>query len=126
MKNVSKALIWFVISFIIFHAILFVMWGEHQEYWYLYTGIMLIAGISYVFYQRDIASKRLLTSIGMGIITSVALIIIQLIFSLISSELSYASLIKELSRTGVYFKWQMLVTLLFVIPCHELYMRTVL
>ncbi|MFG1663767.1 CPBP family intramembrane glutamate endopeptidase, partial [Staphylococcus epidermidis] len=112
MKNVSKALIWFVISFIIFHAILFVMWGEHQEYWYLYTGIMLIAGISYVFYQRDIASKRLLTSIGMGIITSVALIIIQLIFSLISSELSYASLIKELSRTGVYFKWQMLVTLL--------------
>ena len=106
MKNVSKALIWFVISFIIFHAILFVMWGEHQEYWYLYTGIMLIAGISYVFYQRDIASKRLLTSIGMGIITSVALIIIQLIFSLISSEL--------------------LVTLLFVIPCHELYMRTVL
>src|SRR5699024_11779169 len=29
-------------------------------------------------------------------------------------------------RTGVYFKWQMLVTLLFVIPCHELYMRTVL
>ncbi len=47
-------------------------------------------------------------------------------FSLISSELSYASLIKELSRTGVYFKWQMLVTLLFVIPCHELYMRTVL
>ena len=120
MKNVSKALIWFVISFIIFHAILFVMWGEHQEYWYLYTGIMLIAGISYVFYQRDIASKRLLTSIGMGIITSVALIIIQLIFSLISSELSYASLIKELSRTGVYFKWQMLVTLLFVIPCHEL------
>ena len=126
MKNVSKALIWFVISFIIFHAILFVMWGEHQEYWYLYTGIMLIAGISYVFYQRDIASKRLLTSIGMGIITSVALIIIQLIFSLISSELSYASLIKELSRTGVYFKWQMLVTLLFVIHCHELYMRTVL
>lgn len=56
--------------------------GEHQEYWYLYTGIMLIAGISYVFYQRDIASKRLLTSIGMGIITSVALIIIQLIFHL--------------------------------------------
>ncbi|EFS17132.1 abortive infection family protein, partial [Staphylococcus capitis C87] len=126
MKNVSKALIWFIISFIVFHAILFVMWGEHQEYWYLYTGIMLIAGISYVFYQRDIVSKRLLTSIGIGIITSIVLIIVQLIFSLISSELSYASLIKELSRTGVYFKWQMLVTLLFVIPCHELYMRTVL
>ena len=126
MKNVSKALIWFIISFIVFHAILFVMWGVHQEYWYLYTGIMLIAGISYVFYQRDIASKRLLTSIGIGIITSIVLIIVQLIFSLISSDLSYASLIKELSRTGVYFKWQMLVTLLFVIRCHELYMRTVL
>ena len=52
MKNVSKALIWFVINFIIFHVILFVMWGEHQEYWYLYTGIMLIAGISYVLPKR--------------------------------------------------------------------------
>ena len=59
MKNISKVLIWFIASFIVFHLILFVMWGEHQEYWYLYTGIMLIAGISYVFYQRDIESKRL-------------------------------------------------------------------
>ena len=126
MKNTSKPLIWFVASFIVFHLILFIMWGEHQEYWYLYTGIMLIAGISYVFYQRDITSKRLLTSIGVGVITGVVLVIIQLIFSLISSQITYTELIKELSRTGVYFKWQMLVTLLFVIPCHELYMRAVL
>ena len=102
------------------------MWGERQEYWYLYTGIMLIAGISYVFYQRDIESKRLLTSIGWGIVTAIVLIILQLIFAAISSDIKYASLIKMLSRTGVYFKWQMLVTLLLVIPCHELYMRTVL
>ena len=126
MKNISKALIWFIASFIVFHLILFVMWGEHQEYWYLYTGIMLIAGISYVFYQRDIESKRLLTSIGVGIATGIVLVIIQLIFSLLSPQITYAELIKELSRTGVYFKWQMLVTLIFVIPCHELYMRTVL
>ena len=126
MKNTSKPLIWFVASFIVFHLILFIMWGEHQEYWYLYTGIMLIAGISYVFYQRDITSKRLLTSIGVSVITGVVLVIIQLIFSLISSQITYTELIKELSRTGVYFKWQMLVTILFVIPCHELYMRAVL
>ncbi|MDU4791809.1 MAG: CPBP family intramembrane glutamate endopeptidase [Staphylococcus sp.] len=126
MKNTSKPLIWFVASFIVFHLILFIMWGEHQEYWYLYTGIMLIAGISYVFYQRDITSKRLLTSIGVGVITGVVLVIIQLIFSFISSQITYTELIKELSRTGVYFKWQMLVTILFVIPCHELYMRAVL
>ena len=125
MKNTSKPLIWFVASFIVFHLILFIMWGEHQEYWYLYTGIMLIAGISYVFYQRDITSKRLLTSIGVGVITGVVLVI-QLIFSLISSQITYTELIKELSRTGVYFKWQMLVTILFVIPCRELYMRAVL
>ena len=100
--------------------------GEHQEYWYLYTGIMLIAGISYVFYQRDIKSKRLLTSIGVGLITALLLIIIQLIFSFISNDLSYTELIKELTKTGVHYKWQMLITLLFVIPCHELYMRTVL
>lgn len=126
MKNTSKPLIWFVASFIVFHLILFIMWGEHQEYWYLYTGIMLIAGISYVFYQRDITLKRLLTSIGVGVITGVVLVIIQLIFSLISSQITYTELIKELSRTGVYFKWQILVTILFVIPCHELYMRAVL
>ena len=61
-----------------------------------------------------------------GVITGVVLVIIQLIFSLISSQITYTELIKELSRTGVYFKWQMLVTILFVIPCHELYMRAVL
>lgn len=126
MKSISKALVWFIISFLVFHVILYIMWGEKQEYWYLYTGIMLIAGVSYVFYQRDIESKRLLTSIGVGILSGLTLIIIQLIFAAISYDLKYSELIKELTRTGVYFKWQMLVTLLFVIPCHELYMRTVL
>ncbi|RIP01535.1 CPBP family intramembrane metalloprotease [Staphylococcus gallinarum] len=126
MNKMSKALIWFVISFIIFHAILYVMWGEKQVYWYLYTGIILIAGISYVFYQRDIESKRLLTSLGIGILVGVVLILIQLITSAMVADLKYSELIKELTRTGVYFKWQMLVTLVFVIPCHELYMRTVL
>ncbi|RIO31055.1 CPBP family intramembrane metalloprotease, partial [Staphylococcus saprophyticus] len=122
MNRISKALIWFVVSFIVFHIILLVMWGEKQEYWYLYTGIMLIAGISYIFYQRDIESKRLLTSLGVGIITGIVLIIIQLIIAAIASDIKYAELIKELTRTGVYYKWQMLVTLVFVIPCHELYM----
>jgi len=126
MNRISKALIWFVASFIVFHLILFVMWGEKQEYWYLYTGIMLIAGVSYIFYQRDIESKRLLTSLGVGIITGLILIVIQLIFAAIVSDIKYSELIKELTRTGVYYKWQMLVTLVFVIPCHELYMRTVL
>jgi len=126
MNRISKALIWFLLSFIAFHIILYIMWGEKQEYWYLYTGIMLIAGISYIFYQRDIESKRLLTSLGVGIITGVVLIIIQLIISTISSDIKYLELIKELTRTGVYYKWQMLITLVFVIPCHELYMRTVL
>ncbi|MCE5033347.1 CPBP family intramembrane metalloprotease [Staphylococcus cohnii] len=126
MNRISNALIWFIVSFIAFHIILYIMWGEKQEYWYLYTGIMLIAGISYIFYQRDIESKRLLTSLGIGIITGIVLIIVQLILAVISSDIQYTALIKELTRTGVYFKWQMLVTLLFVIPCHELYMRTVL
>ncbi|MDW8546308.1 CPBP family glutamic-type intramembrane protease [Staphylococcus pseudoxylosus] len=126
MNRLSKALIWFIVSFLAFHMILYVMWGEKQEYWYLYTGIMLIAGVSYVFYQRDIESKRLLTSLGIGIITGIVLIIIQLIIAAIATDIKYAELIKELTRTGVYYKWQMLVTLVFVIPCHELYMRTVL
>lgn len=107
MNKISKALTWFIISFIIFHLILFIMWGEHQEYWYLYTGIMLIAGISYVFYQRDIESKRLLTSIGVGIITAIILIMLQLLFSLITSNLSYSSLI-------IYLDNWWIVTFIFV------------
>ena len=102
MKNVSKALIWFIISFIVFHAILFVMWGEHQEYWYLYTGIMLIAGISYVFiketlhlndyfnwnwYNHKYCTYNRTTH-----------------FSLISSELSYASLIKRIIKNRRLFQ----------------------
>ncbi|UEX91174.1 type II CAAX prenyl endopeptidase Rce1 family protein [Staphylococcus ratti] len=126
MKKMNKPLLWFILSFICFHIILFIMWGEYNVYWQLYTGIMLIAGISYVFYQRDIASKRLLTSIAIGLATGLALILVQVIFAFITSDLTYTSLIKQLSRTGVYFKWQMLITLLCVMPCHELYMRTIL
>ncbi|MDN8878283.1 CPBP family intramembrane metalloprotease, partial [Staphylococcus aureus] len=76
----------------------------------------------YLFYHRDIESNRLLKSICVGIITAIILIMIQLLFSLINSNLSYSSLIKELARTGFNWKWQMLVSLLFVIPCHEFYM----
>lgn len=126
MKNVSKALIWFYYKLhrLSRNFICDVGWTPRVLvliHWHYANSRNKLC-----FYQRDIASKRLLTSIGIGIITSIVLIIVQLIFSLISSELSYASLIKELSRTGVYFKWQMLITLIFVIPCHELYMRTVL
>lgn len=126
MKRISNALLWYIISFIVFHIILYIMWGEKQEYWNLYTGIMLIAGVSYVFYQRDINSKRLLSSIGVGILSGIVLIVVQLIMAAIAYDLTYAQLVKQLAHTGVYYKWQMLITLIFVIPCHELYMRTVL
>lgn len=126
MKRISNALLWYIISFIVFHIILYIMRGEHQEYWNLYTGIMLIAGVSYIFYQRDINSKRLLSSIGVGILSGIVLIVVQLILAAISYDLTYAQLVKQLSHTGVFYKWQMLITLIFVIPCHELYMRTVL
>ncbi|EKU48120.1 type II CAAX prenyl endopeptidase Rce1 family protein [Staphylococcus massiliensis] len=126
MKHITKPLIWFIVSFIIFHIILMLMHGEHKVYWFLYTGIMLIVGISYIFYQRDINSKRLLPSIGVGFLASIALILLQVILSFITKYLSYNSLIKTLASTGVIYKWQLLITLLFAIPCHELYMRTVL
>ena len=76
-----------------------------------------------MFYQRDIASKRLCFN-GIGIITSIVLAIVQLIFHLFH-QIIVRIINQKLSRTGVYFKWQMLITLIFVIPCHELYMRTV-
>ncbi|PTI36188.1 CPBP family intramembrane metalloprotease [Mammaliicoccus vitulinus] len=117
---------WFISSYIIFHFILFVMQGEKEVFWYLYTGIMMIAGISYVFYQREIKSKRLLQSIGYGLIGAVLLVILQLLLSQIYNGLSYASLLKELMQAGVFYKWQMLVTIVIAIPCHELYIRTIL
>ena len=29
-------------------------------------------------------------------------------------------------QAGVFYKWQMLVTIVIAIPCHELYIRTIL
>lgn len=125
-RQINPQLIWFITSFIIFHIILFIMQGEKEVFWYLYTGIMLIAGISYVFYQRDIKSKRLLQSIGYGLIGAIILVLLQLLLSQIYNGLSYASLLKELMHAGVFYKWQMLVTIVIAIPCHELYIRTIL
>ncbi|RYS26002.1 CPBP family intramembrane metalloprotease, partial [Staphylococcus pseudintermedius] len=121
---INKPLRWFILSFIAFHISLMVLWDDHGVYWQLYTGIILIAGIRYVFYQRDFSSKRLLTSIAIGLATGVVLVLIQDILSWITSELTYASLIIQLSRTGVYFKCQILVTQLLVIQCNEFYMVT--
>ncbi|WP_323702844.1 CPBP family intramembrane glutamic endopeptidase [Mammaliicoccus sp. Dog046] len=127
MKNqINAQLIWFISSFVFFHLILFLMQGEKEVFWYLYTGIMLIAGISYIFYQRDIKSKRLLQSIGYGLIGAILMVILQLLLSQVYSGLSYASLLKELMYAGVFYKWQMLVTIVIAIPCHELYIRTIL
>lgn len=125
-KQINAQLIWFISSFILFHILLFIMKGEKEVFWYLYTGIMLIAGISYVFYQREIKSKRLLQSIGYGLIGAIFLVLLQLLLSFIYSGLSYESLFKELMRAGVFYKWQMLVTIVIAIPCHELYIRTIL
>lgn len=125
-KQINAQLIWFISSFVLFHILLFIMKGEKEVFWYLYTGIMLIAGISYIFYQREINSKRLLQSIGYGLIGAIFLVLLQLLLSLIYSGLSYEALFKELMRAGVFYKWQMLVTIVIAIPCHELYIRTIL
>lgn len=125
-KQINAQLIWFISSFVLFHILLFIMKDEKEVFWYLYTGIMLIAGISYIFYQREIKSKRLLQSIGYGLIGAIFLVLLQLLLSLIYSGLSYEALFKELMRAGVFYKWQMLVTIVIAIPCHELYIRTIL
>ena len=82
MKNVSKALIWFCYKLHHLSRNIICDVGRTSRilvfiYWHYVNSWNKLC-----FYQRDIASKRLLTSIGMGIITSVALIIIQLIFHL--------------------------------------------
>ncbi|PWZ82891.1 CPBP family intramembrane metalloprotease, partial [Staphylococcus pseudintermedius] len=37
MKKINKPLLWFILSFIAFHIILMLLWGEHGVYWQLYT-----------------------------------------------------------------------------------------
>lgn len=126
MNQLKKPIGGFLLLFILFHIILFLMRSEHQVFWHLYTGLMLFSSIGYIYYERNIASKRLLDSVITGILASLVIVILHTLLSLVFKDLHYFHILKELVKLGVYVKWQLIITFVVSIPLQELMMRNLL
>ena len=124
--NLKNPLFTFFVTFILFHIVLFMMHGEKQVYWYIYTGLMLVCSIGYIYYERNVDSRRLMDSIITGVLTSFAIVLIHTVLSLIIKDIHYFQVLKSLVHLGVYFKWQLIISLVVAIPLHELFFRSVL
>ncbi|KAA1042616.1 CPBP family glutamic-type intramembrane protease [Macrococcus equipercicus] len=123
---IRKPLLWFIVTYIVFQIILIVMRNEEQVFWHIMTGIMLFSSISYVFYERSIRSKRILISIAAGITASIAILLVYMAASAMTTDVHYFHLLKTLVSIGVYYKWQLIISLIVTVPLHELYMRSML
>ncbi len=124
--STKKPLTWFVITYLIFQLIVILMRNDEQVFWHIMTGLMLFASVSYLFYERSIESKRIPTSVGVGIAASFAIVIVHALISYIIKDVHYFHILKTLVTVGVYYKWQLIITMVVTIPLHELYMRTML
>lgn len=105
------------------HGVLIFLHYEKQVFWYVYTGLLLFSSIGYVFYERNIESKRLLNSISTGIIAAITIVFIYSIMLKLHQVITFNGLLREMVKMGVYFKWQLIITLIIAIPLHELLMR---
>ncbi|TDM17498.1 CPBP family intramembrane metalloprotease [Macrococcoides canis] len=126
MKKIDRALIVLFAIYAFMHVVLLLLRDETQVFWYVYTGLLLFSSLGYIFYERNITSKRLMTSIGVGVITSVIIILIYHVLLQMNIALSFTALLSELVAMGVYYKWQLIITLVVAVPLHELFMRALL
>ncbi|WBF52154.1 type II CAAX prenyl endopeptidase Rce1 family protein [Macrococcoides canis] len=126
MKKIDRALIVLFAIYAFMHVVLLLLRDETQVFWYVYTGLLLFSSLGYIFYERNITSKRLMTSIGVGVITSVIIILIYYVLLQMNIALSFTALLSELVAMGVYYKWQLIITLVVAVPLHELFMRALL
>lgn len=126
MNRLKKPLIGFLLLFVVFHIILLLMRNEHQVFWHLYTGMMLLSSVGYIYYERNIHSKRLLDAFITGILAGLLIIIMHTMLSFVFKDIHYFHILKTLISLGVYFKWQLVITLLVSIPLQELMIRTML
>ncbi|MGK0576821.1 CPBP family glutamic-type intramembrane protease [Macrococcus capreoli] len=124
--TLKKPIAGFLLWFILYHCILFIMRQEHQVFWHLYTGLMLLASIGYIYYERNIESKRLLDSLITGILASFVIVMLHTLLSFILPDIRYFHILKTLVSLGVYVKWQLMITLVISIPLQELMMRILL
>lgn len=121
----SKPLILFASLFILFHLILLLMHHEKQVFWHIYTGFMLLLSLSYIYYERNINSKRLLESIITGVLAAIIILIAHALLSVILPDIRYFHILKVMVSLGIYFKWQLIIS--FVVSfLFELYIRSIL
>ncbi|QCT74469.1 type II CAAX prenyl endopeptidase Rce1 family protein [Macrococcoides canis] len=126
MKKIDRALAVLFAIYAFMHVVLLLLRDETQVFWYVYTGLLLFSSLGYIFYERNITSKRLMTSIGVGLITSVIIILIYHVLLQMNIALSFTALLGELVAMGVYYKWQLIITLVVAVPLHELFMRALM
>ncbi|TDM12421.1 CPBP family intramembrane glutamic endopeptidase [Macrococcus lamae] len=124
--SIKKPLIWFVFIYIFFQTILILMRHEEQVFWHIITGLMLLSSISYVFYERSIDSRRIPVSIAAGIGASITIVLIHTLASYVTKDVHYFHILKTLVSIGVYYKWQLILSLMITVPLHELFMRSML
>ncbi|QNR07474.1 CPBP family glutamic-type intramembrane protease [Macrococcoides canis] len=126
MKKIDRALVVLFAIYAFMHVVLLLLHDEAQVFWYVYTGLLLFSSLGYIFYERNITSKRLMTSIGVGLISSVIIILIYHVLLQMNIALSFNALLGELVAMGVYYKWQLIITLVVAVPLHELFMRALM
>lgn len=126
MKKLDCSLIALLIIYSFMHGVLIFLHDEKQVFWYVYTGLLLFSSLGYIFYERNIESKRLFQSIGAGIVAAIVIVCIYTVVLQLHQAITFNGLLREMIKMGVYFKWQLIITLIVAIPLHELFMRALL
>ncbi|UOB21192.1 CPBP family intramembrane glutamic endopeptidase [Macrococcus armenti] len=126
MKKIDRSLIALLLIYSFMHGVLIFLHDEKQVFWYVYTGLLLFSSLGYVFYERNIESKRLFQSIGTGLIAAFIIVFIYTVLLQFHQAITFNELLREMIKMGVYFKWQLIITLIVAIPLHELFMRALL
>ncbi|GGA98474.1 CPBP family intramembrane metalloprotease [Macrococcus hajekii] len=116
----------FILSFLLFHLLLFLMRHENRVFWYMITGIFLLTSFSYIRYSRHLASRRISQSIAAGLIAVILIVLFYTVAAQYIPDISYNKVMKTLITSGVHYRWQLMISLAVTIPLHELYFRTML
>ncbi|TDM14893.1 CPBP family glutamic-type intramembrane protease [Macrococcus bovicus] len=116
----------FLISFVLFHILLFLMRQEDQVFWHMMTGIFLLTTFSYLLYKRHLTSRRIGQSLLASLIASVAIVVLYTVLVQFLPAISYEAIMTTLISIGVHYRWQLMISLAVTVPLHELYFRTML
>ncbi|TDL93381.1 hypothetical protein ERX27_10660 [Macrococcus brunensis] len=116
----------FLISFVLFHILLFLMRNEDQVFWHMMTGIFLLTTFSYLVYKRHLTSRRIGQSLLASIIGVIAIVVLYSILVQFLPDIRYQAIMETLISMGVHYRWQLMISLAVTVALHELYFRTML